>query len=846
MKRVVLFLCIVACVVIGTLVFAPMAFRSRIERSIVSYAMRDLNAKVSYDDLSLSFIRSFPLVRISLDNLCVTNTGEWEDDTLTKVGEGRLEMDLMGVLKGDYRVKEMILEDADVRLMINEDGVANWDIVKEKSNEEEKEANDGNADIRIMLDRFEIEGGKLSYIDNRNGTKVRIGHLDSRLEGAWSQEMTDVKTENELHDCDVTKGGVVWLSGGDIDLNAELNADLSNGRYDLRNSFIRLNEIKMGLIGTVARDGEDWVTDIRLSTEEVVMRDLLSLIPALYAKDFDEMRADGKIKMRGSVDGRLNTGKGIGPNFHVSMDVSEGWFKYEKLPKRVEDIEIALCMDGNGTDFDKSRIEVSQARFRMGGNAFSVALKMGRLETLKTIDLLANGCLNFNEMKDYIPLEDNELKGVAKMNVRMKGNYSDYECGAYDRFSFNGSFDLRDGAWKLGDGRQLSIVACRLSTGNGGVSVDDLQLRTGQSDLSAHGNVENLLSWLWNGEVLRGMLLTHSKRLRVEDLTGDGNQDGQGQETSEAEPDVVMLPDGLDIGMTSVIDRLEFEKIEITDARGGFHLANGELKAHDVALKTMGGNVTVDGVYRTYDDTHALLKGKATVSDVKYSEVFRQIESAQKLLPIFGKTEGRFSATIDFDAPLGKNMEPNLNALNASGILESRNLTISGVEALHRLSKVLKRSELYDPEIKDVNIPYEIKDGKVKTGKFSFYIADTKITVDEGTTGLDERIDYMLHVDVPTSESTLFKMSKMGVHIGGTFTQPEVSVKSRDMIEDAKQTLKQNVAKTKESVKNEMKEEWNEQKEEMKESLSEGKEDVKAGLREAKEEIKNAWKGLFK
>lgn len=842
MKQIVLFLCLVVCVAIATFLFAPMAFKSRVECAIVSYATRDLNAKVSYDDLSLSFIRSFPLVCVSLENLCVTNNGEWEDDTLAKVGEGRLEMDLRGVLKSDYRVRELLLEDADVRLMINEDGVANWNIVKEK-NDEEKETNDGGTDLRLMLDRLEIEDGKLSYFDKRNGEGVRVGHLDSKLEGAWSQEMTDVKTENEWRDCDVIMGGVEWLSGGDIDLRAEFRADLSNEKYDLKDSYVRLNEVKMGLVGTVTHDGEDWVTDIRLKTEEVAMRDLLSLVPALYTRDFEDLRADGKVKMDGTIEGRWNAEKGIGPRYNAVLDVREGWFKYEKLPKRVEGIEFSLTADGDFTDVDKTKIEVRHGGLRMGGSAFAFEMKAERPMTLKAVDLKAHGNVDLGELRDYVPMGDETLTGRVTLDMKARGNYRDYEKGAYDRFALDGVFDLRGGRWKRGDGSTLYVDNCRLLTVDGGVSVEDLSVRTGGSDLRARGRADNVLSWLLRGETLKGSLTTHSKRLRKADLMGGTEKSSSEKREEEG---VITLPEDVDIMMVWTIEEAEVDEMRLEDVRGSLHLKGGKACLRGAQLKTMGGELTLDMDYEPESAQRARMSGSARISDVRYAEAFRQMESTRKLLPIFGKTQGTFSGTMDFDTELEDGMNPNLNTLRASGTLESRDVTVSGVEALHKLSKVLKRSELYDPEIKDVKIPYEIKDGKVMTGKFSFYIADTKIMVDEGTTGLDERIDYTLHVDVPTSGSTLFKMSKMGVHMGGTFARPEVTVRSRELVEDAKRTLKENVARTTESVKEDMKDEWREQKEEMKESLSESKEDVKAGLREAKEEIKQAWKGLFK
>jgi gas vesicle protein len=168
------------------------------------------------------------------------------------------------------------------------------------------------------------------------------------------------------------------------------------------------------------------------------------------------------------------------------------------------------------------------------------------------------------------------------------------------------------------------------------------------------------------------------------------------------------------------------------------------------------------------------------------------------------------------------------------------------VEALHRLSKALKRDEFYDPEISHVSIPFEVKDGKVLTSNFSFNIADTKFNVENGYTSINENIDYTMHVDIPTSESTILKINKAGVRITGTISDPKVKVQTKEMIKEAGRTIKNNISTTVKTAANDIKEEWKEERAGMKEDWKESKENLKEDMKEAGSEIKNAFRSLFK
>ena len=91
-----------------------------------------VSAKVDFSDLDISLIRHFPSASIAIDDLNVTGSAPFENITL--VGAKRIEIvvNLMSLFSEDgYEVKHIILDTPNVNAIVNSNGIANWDIMKE-------------------------------------------------------------------------------------------------------------------------------------------------------------------------------------------------------------------------------------------------------------------------------------------------------------------------------------------------------------------------------------------------------------------------------------------------------------------------------------------------------------------------------------------------------------------------------------------------------------------------------------------------------------------------------------------------------------------------------------------
>src|SRR5690606_1651647 len=95
-----------------------------------------------------------------------------------------------------------------------------------------------------------------------------------------------------------------------------------------------------------------------------------SLIPAIYAKDFESIKTNGKATLSAFAKGTLQ-GDTL-PQFDATLDVKDAMFRYPSLPAGVDQINVHAKVKNPGGSADFTEITVSPFSFRLAGNPFSI------------------------------------------------------------------------------------------------------------------------------------------------------------------------------------------------------------------------------------------------------------------------------------------------------------------------------------------------------------------------------------------------------------------------------------------------------------------------------------------
>lgn len=115
--------------------------------------------------------------------------------------------------------------------------------------------------------------------------------------------------------------------------------------------------------------------DLKLNTNEVGFKEILSLIPAIYAKDFEGLKTEGIATLSADIKGTM-VGDSIVPQFNVAMTVKDAMFRYPSLPAGVDQININAEIKNPGGAIDLTTVSIRPFRFpTQAGNPFSVTAR---------------------------------------------------------------------------------------------------------------------------------------------------------------------------------------------------------------------------------------------------------------------------------------------------------------------------------------------------------------------------------------------------------------------------------------------------------------------------------------
>ena len=787
MKKIVKIVAIVVAVVLVAAFVAPMLLRGKIAQIVKREANEMLDARVDFEKLDISLLRHFPRASLDLKGLTVVGAGPFEGDTIVAANRISVVVNPMSLFGDDgFEVTKVILAEPALHAHKLADGKVNWDIVKASGEEPaagEGASEEGSSSFSLSIRDFRISDATIRYEDDSTGMRFSTAPLSLRLRGDMSADQTDLDLRLTAGAVRLVSGGIPLLSDAEAELDAVIAADLKNNRFTFSRNRLRLNAIELTLDGWAEMKDDAVAMDITAGCDKVQFKDVLSLIPAFYTREFKNLTAGGELSMELWARGEMR-GPAL-PAFELKTEVRNGSFQYSSLPKAVTDINIAARVSNPGSVMDKTVVDLSKFGLRMAGNSVAATFYATNLVSDPVFRASADGRVDLGAVKEVYPLEKGvDLGGLITADLKLSGRMSDIEKNRYERLGAQGTFVVEGVGLTLPNLPAVRIRRAAATVTPAAMTLGEFGLTVGRSDLSANGQLTGYIGYLLRDDVLSGRLYVKSELLDLNEIMDamPSAEGGAADEEAPAEPvRAIEVPRNLNLSLNTDLRKVLFEKMTIGDISGEMRVAGGALSLERLAMGVFGGRATASGSYSTAaDPARPVLKLDAAVSGASFRKTFEELEMVQQLVPIFAKTGGDYSLSLDLGTSLDAAMSPDLRSLNAAGEIKSANIHVQNIEAFDALAKALGNDDLRKIEARDVAIRFSIKDGRITTQPFDLKMGGVNINL-AGSTGLDQTIDYKARVAVPGGKT----LQSVGVNIGGTFSSPKITLGIREAAEEA-------------------------------------------------------------
>ena len=809
MKRPTRILAIVGILIVlllALLIVLPMLFRDRIAERVKLEANRNLDARVEWRDVGLTFFRNFPNLTLRLDDLTVAGKGRFEGDTLAAIRHLQVALDLASVLgsvmggSGPIVVRAVELDQPRLRLIALEDGTANWDITK-KTPETAPAA--AAKPMAISLRRFEITDGAVRFDDAQAKLKASLIGYNQSLTGDFSRDLVGIKTKADADTVSLTFAGIPYLNRVQLGLTADVQADLAKKAYTLKGTELRLNDLRLGVSGSASTAGENLGLDLAFKAPSTNFRSILSLVPAVYAHDFEKVKTAGTIAVNGQVKGEY--GDSAFPAFALNAKVDSAAFQYPDLPLPARDIFIDLAIANPGGSADSTVVRLQRFHLLLGRNPVDATLVLRTPLSDPDVDLRVKGKVDLADVRRSMKLDGiDQLTGTVAADAAVRTRMSSIDKKQYDRVAASGTVDVGGLTVKGKDlPHPLSIQQASLRLAPERAELRSFAGSIGSSDVQASGSLDNLLGFMFRDDVLRGTATVRSNRFNLDEWR-----------SGEGDLQVIPVPPRIDFGLDATVAELTYDKLTMKNARGRLRVKDQRVTLEDFRMNTLGGEIGLTGFYETTNVAKPTFDVGLKLTKVDVPSAFQAFTTIQMLAPVAKYAAGNVTTDLHVKGALGKNMMPLFPALTGKGTLQTSQLALKDFPALEKVVNVTKLQFLDDPTLKSLSTAFQIRDGRLFVEPFAVKLGATTMNV-SGSNGLDQSLLYALKLRVPRAElggaanqaisGLVSKVGQagidlaaapeieLGIQLAGTVTNPSVKVDVGSVASSVKEGVQQAV-----------------------------------------------------
>ncbi len=822
MKKFLKIALIVLALLVAVLILFPFIFKDKIMSIAKEEANNNLNARVEFADIHLSLIRNFPDVAAEIEDLCIVGKDTFARDTLANIKSFRASLDLMSVLSGDeIKVKQIIIDRPLVHVKVLENGKANYDIAKEGEQkvdtENKTDTVSDDAALKLQLENFEIRNGTMVYDDKQGDVFAELKDLNFTLSGNMADDVTNLNIDMQTGAATVASGGVKYLNKVKTKFVAGLSADLANSHYAFKENKLSLNEVDLGFDGTLKMPADDIDIDLSFKTKDTEFKDVLSLIPLIYKKDFAEIKTSGKFSIDGFVKGVYNE-KNM-PAYGLNLLINKARFQYPDLPKSVENINVNMTLDAKAGSGDNMTVDIKKATLTTAGNSFNMNAFVRMTAADTDFKGAVKGKIDLNSVKDIMPLEGTALSGLVEADLSFGGKLSDLEKEHYDKLDAKGNLGIHNMEVNMADMPKVKIHEAAMFLSPKFVDLKNFDVLVGQSDFKLNGKIDNIFSYVFKEELLSGVFNLNSNYIDADELAGTGaesentaqnNSETSEEASSKEDAGPVEIPQNLDFVLHSDLKKIKYDKMLITNAQGKILLKDGTLDMNNLRMNMLGGEVQIKGAYDSKDLTKPKVDFDLAMSKISIAEALKTFTSVKKIAPVIESCIGNINANLTLSSLLKKDMSLIFETLMSSGSLSSDNISISGNGLMGKLANATKINKFKSPKVKDINLKYLIKNGNLTINPTTFKLAGMQVTFG-GTQRLDKMLDLDLDMNIPQKLAGKFlsgvsgnnsdENMKIGAKIGGTSDKPLIKGLSSSLTDNLKDEVVEKVNDAKENVK---------------------------------------------
>lgn len=394
---------------------------------IIAFVKNELNnaveTKIDFKDIDVSLIKHFPNFNANIAEFSVLGKGG--NKNLINADEISLDMDILSVISSSKPIEiiDFSIIRPKINILIDENGNSNYNIIKETSSNNSSGETFQLRDLK--LEKYNISEAEIIFEDLKSNKNLHINNLNHTGSGNFNDIIFKLKTTTTIDKVNLVIDGIPYLKNTKLDWNINFDADINKMLFIIKENTINLNELKLTTKGQLAISDEFIDMDISLNAPGNNFKEIFSMVPNAYTKDYQNVKAKGDFKMEGKIKGKYYFDKDFYPDFNFKLLTKNGYIKYPDLSLPINNINCDIQIKKEGSSLNNTIVNINPLNFSIEKEQMSMTTNLKNILSDPLSSGKFRGTLDLDALSKAFPLDDILLiKGKLKTNLSYKFNQS--------------------------------------------------------------------------------------------------------------------------------------------------------------------------------------------------------------------------------------------------------------------------------------------------------------------------------------------------------------------------------------------------------------------------------------
>ena len=798
-KKILFYFFLSLVVLIITFGVSVYLFKDKIIQQFISEANKSLNTPVKIGRIEVSAWQDFPNVAITFTDLYVEDShpGIYP---LIEAKTVSFYLNPIEAIRGKYSIRGLQIADSETHLKINEDGLNNFTILKEKGK--------SNESITFDLRNIKLTNTKVSFQD----LKSLLHHSFESKKLTASVKLVDDKYQiNAKGDIGVDQIGihnVVLLPAKKFNVEADLVYDDAGKNIRVNKSTLNLANSEFIVTGDYQFKKKDHI-NVSINGKNTDIQTVLSLFPESSTKKWRQYQSKGEIYFSMTMKGEISSSHS--PFVSVSFGCKQASFFHPEYKSKVEDANLEGSFACPSlTDLSRAELFLRNISGKLNDQPFTANFSLQDFED-PYVALDFKGGMAAASILNFFPMESiKQLTGTLDADVSFDGKISLLKNrSTAQQVQAEGTVELKDISFALGSSKtQFNHWSGALQFNKNDIAMSNVNGQLEKSDFLLNGFLKNVITYfLFENQPIGIEADLKSNWLDLDQLVSLGLGESGSQDFGFA------ISPNLHLNFNCDVKRMRYKRFAPRDVKGDLLVKNQVAVSRHITFNAMGGSLSANGIVDAKNPKAINVSSSFKLDGINIDSVFYVFENFYQNFIEAKNLKGQAIADVSMEMSLDEKLKLFSETLTADISAVIKNGELNNFEPLQKLNRYLDDQKLNHLVFADLKNDIHIEKRTIYIPQMEVRSNATTINV-SGTHTFDQQIDYRVIAPLRNKkkidpdeafgaiEETPGGQSKIFLKIIGTTDNYEVKFDKEATKKKIVSDLKKEVKELKEAFQN--------------------------------------------